>query len=400
MKPAFYWIVGIGIVGAVIYFLPFMMPKVEPADEPARPPLAVAIAEVSTGTVSDFEFADGTALAVKREYLVFKNGGRVAFLKTNADGGPLREGDRVKSGELLAELDRAVDDANAKTVRAELEAARSRLANARTEWERSKRLLASKAVSKSEADARKAAYEQALGEVRSAEARSDRVAASLRDIQIRSPFDGVVSFVNIREGQYVTGGGLDLSAETRSARTAPITVINPKAFEIIVELPVTSGERIQVGQTAFVLDEMTLAKLQQDGYGQETENSLEESMSQARVGSVSPAIDPSGRSIRARLVTDQQIDGLRDGTYVTVWIEVDRREDATIVPMEAIIERRDELFVYVFNTESGTVERRDIQVGLFGFEGVEVTSGLSVGEKVVTKGRYRLSDGIAVRSNQ
>ncbi len=398
VKTVLYPLVIVGIAGAGVYFLPMFAIEKDPIEAPVRPPLAVAVAKVKTSSVSDFEFSDGTARAVQREYLVFKNGGRVAFLKTNSDGGPLREGDAVKSGELLAELDRAIDDATAKTVRAELDSARSRLANAKTEWERYKRLVAQKAVSKSEAEARKAAYEQALNDVRTAEARLDQVTANLRDIQVRAPFDGVVSFVNIREGQYVPGGGFDVSSEKEAARTAPITVINPKAFEIIVELPVTSGKRIQVGQAAFVLDETTLASFQQSGYVEKTESSLQDVLSAARVGSVSPAIDPSGRSIRARVITDQPIEGLRDGTYVTVWIEVDKRENATIVPVEAIIERGDELFVFVLDPGTNTVNRRNIKVGLFGFEGVEVTSGLSVGEVVVTQGRYRLSDGMAVRS--
>ncbi len=388
----------IGVVGVGICYLPAFVATEQSPVALSRPPLSVAVTELRTGSVSDFEFTDGLARAVQREYLVFNEGGRVAFLKTNPDGGPLREGDAVKDGELLAELDRTMDDATAKAARAQLESARSRLASAKREWERHQRLVADRAVSRSEAEAQKAAYEQALNDVRAAEAGLDQVAANLGDIQIRAPFDGVVSFVNIREGQYVPGDGFDVSSEKDAARIAPISVINPTAFEIIVELPVSSGERVHVGQAAFVLDETTLTALQQEGYADGSQESLTDVLSEARVGSVSPAVDPSGRSIRTRVVTDQPIDGLRDGTYVTVWIEVDRREDVVVAPVEGVMERSDEFFAYIFDPDSSTVEKREIEVGLFGFEGVEVTSGLRAGEMIVTQGRHRLSDGIQVRT--
>lgn len=54
--------------------------------------------------MTEIVFADGNSQAVRKEFLRFENAGRVAFLKSNDDGGPLREGDVVKSGELIAEL--------------------------------------------------------------------------------------------------------------------------------------------------------------------------------------------------------------------------------------------------------------------------------------------------------
>ncbi|MCG8368933.1 MAG: efflux RND transporter periplasmic adaptor subunit, partial [Proteobacteria bacterium] len=298
----------------------------EPPAEPAA--LAVEVATVTRGPVTEVVFADGNARAARREFLVFESGGRVAFLKSNDDGGPLREGDAVTGGELLAELDRRIDDAATRAARAALDTARAALANARTELERARRLRAGQAIAESQYNAIEAGYQQALAAVRGAEARSDQARAGLRQLQIRAPFDGVVAFVNIREGDYVSPARFDRSSDGAAVRTSPVVVIDPSSFEILVELPVVSGRRVRPGQTAHILDAGTLAHVQEYGFeSPDGAEGLDDLLITGRVVAVSPAIDPGSRSVRARVVTDADAGRLSDGGYVTVWIETDRRRD-------------------------------------------------------------------------
>lgn len=364
----------------------------------ARAALAVDVATVKRGPVIEIVFADGNAKASKREFLRFESTGRVAFLKSNDEGGPLREGDAVSSGELLAELDRRVDDAATRSVRAALDTARATLANARGELERAKRLKTRQAIADTQYRAIETAYQQALAEVRGAEARSDQARAGLRQLQLRAPFDGQVAFVNIREGDYVSSAEFGRSSDQSLVRTSPIVIVDPSSFEIVVELPVVSGRRVRPGQTAYILDDGTLAHVQEYGFeSMEGVEELDDLLIVARVASVSPAIDPGSRSVRARIVTDEQIEGLSDGGYVNVWIETDRRDEAITAPMESLVFRGDMAYAFVVDPNTNLVEQRVVGVGLAGEQGVEITSGLAEGDVVVTKGRYRLTSGMRVR---
>lgn len=368
------------------------------ATESSRAALVVEVATATRGPVTDIVFADGNARAARREFLTFENEGRVAFLKSNDDGGPLREGDAVASGELLAELDRRIDDAAAREARAALDTVRAALTNARAELERARRLRTRQALDQSRYDAVETAYQQALADVRRAEARSDQATAGLRRLQLRAPFDGVVAFVNIREGDYVSPAMFDRSSDRSAVRTSPIVVIDPSSFEILVELPVVSGRRVRPGQTAYILDGGTLAHVQEFGFESlDDVESVDDLLIAGRVASVSPAIDPGSRSIRARVVADEVVEGLSDGGYVTVWIETDRRTDAVTVPMEALVSRGDTAYAFVLDPETDLVEQREVSLGLTGEERVEVTAGLAEGDVVVTKGRYRLATGMRVR---
>ncbi|MGK0321117.1 MAG: multidrug efflux pump subunit AcrA (membrane-fusion protein) [Granulosicoccus sp.] len=362
--------------------------------------LAVEVDNIERGPVAEIVFADGNAQAIRKEFLQFENAGRVAFLKSNDDGGPLREGDVVKSGELLAELDCQMDDAGARAARAELDTVRAALANAKADYERAKRLRDGKAIQASRFDGMETSYKQALADMRGAEARFDQVRAGLRQLQIRAPFDGLVAFVNVREGQYVSPEQFSANSQGSAATTSPIVIIDPSSFEIIVELPVVSGRRVAINHIAYILDEGTLAHAQEYGYASLADvDSIDDLLIIGRVGSVSPAIDPSSRSMRARIVTDVDVEGLTDGGYVTVWIETARRENVVMAPLESLIFRGETAYSFVIDPNTNLVEQRVVSVGLTGQEGVEVTEGLLEGDVVVTKGRYRLTSGMSVRPN-
>ncbi|KQB03927.1 hypothetical protein XV92_01575 [Vibrio metoecus] len=367
-------------------------------EERQKTALSVEVSTVTQGLVTEFVFADGNAQSLKREFLLFENSGRVAYLKSNDDGGPLREGDAVKQGELLAELDRRIDNASANAARAELDTVRATLTNARTEFERAKRLKEGDAIQDSRFNAIETEYQQALASVRAAEARSDQALAGLRQLQLRAPFDGVVAFVNIREGQFYSPEQFDGTSAKHASKTSPIVVIDPSAFEILVELPVASGRQVRVGQNAFILDAGALAHVQEYGFDPETgTENIDALMIKGRVGSVSPAIDPGSRSVRARIIIDEKVEGLTDGGYAKVWIEIKQRQNAVNTPLESIVYRGEKAYAFVVDPSSNTVKRRTLTLGIIGEGGAEVKDGLSPGDIVVTKGRFRLTNDMPVR---
>ncbi|MCG7518330.1 efflux RND transporter periplasmic adaptor subunit [Ruegeria sp. Ofav3-42] len=372
--------------------------------------VTVLVAPVIRKDISDFQVAQGTVQAVRRDFLSFEKAGRVVFIKKVENGNLLHEGNAVAGpseqypeGELLAELDNSQAEAALKVAQAELANTQVQVTSARQKLERTKTLVDRGVSTTAQLETAQAAYDGAVAAQDAAAARVDQTKTQLRLGQLRAPFDGVVSFINIREDQYVTPQQFDATNLGTASRTAPIAVIDPNEFEISVNLPVFIAERVKVGQPAVVISEDFLAKAQE--FGADTATQQNQSAVDAwaagrqltQVTSVSPAVDPSDRSIRVRLDLDNSTQKLRDGAFVTVWIEVGHKEDAIVVPLSAIKAEGDDRYAFTLSDDN-TVTKHKVELGLFDFEGVEVTSGLRAGDTVVTIGKSRLLDGMKVNS--
>ncbi|MGB0892795.1 MAG: efflux RND transporter periplasmic adaptor subunit [Parashewanella sp.] len=372
-----------------------------PATAKEQPPVTVKVSTLKRADISEFQYAQGTIKSVRREYLVFRNQGRVAFIKTSDNGETLREGDQVfgpsqtvKKGELLAELDHRKNNQQLKGARAELDSARIKLKRTKNNFQRGKQLKKKNVIGASKFEEFEAAYQQALAGVRQAEANMDRLEINLDDSQLRAPFDGKIAFINIQEGSYVTPQQFDASNNDTAAHTAPIVLIDPKKFQVEVNLPLFTGRQIKKGQRAFIIDQETLANLQVNG--STSEASIQNKLVPAQVVSVSPAVNPKGRSIRARIQSFEVDKPLLDGDFVTVWIEVAEKQDTLVLPMNALINNGDNNFVYVIDDQN-RAHKRQVTLGILGTEGVEVISGLKEGDQVVTQGKARLSDNRQVK---
>lgn len=83
--------------------------------------------------------------------------------------------------------------------------------------------------------------------------------------------------------------------------------------------------------------------------------------------------------------------------YVTVWIATDERQDVNVAPPNAFVYRENHPFVYVINRQTSTVELRSVKLGMQGFSGQEVISGIQEGDLLVTDGRFQLSNESIVK---
>ena len=367
-------------------------PPAEAQQETAHP-VVVETAVAGEGSIREFEFAQGTVQASRREFLVFENSGKVNFIKTNAQGAVLREGDPISDGQLLATLESATESASIQSARSSLEAARAGLRSAQSAFERAENLKAGGAISERDYERAVTSLEDSRARVDNAEASLVRSTSSLRGAQLVAPFDGVVAFMNISEGQYISQASFNSSSEASAIRTAPLVVIDPESFEIRVDVPAFVGERLAVGQTAFVLRQETLTRLQ--SIGAEPVGALVQDLLQGNVTSVSPAIYPEDRSIRTRIRMQADASNLRDGEHVTVWLQVGLKQNAIVLPANAVATRNEQSLVFVVD-DNGRVMQRRVEVGLVGLEGVEVLNGVNAGERVITVGKHRVRDGDTV----
>lgn len=387
----------------------------------AVPPVRVEAAFVKQGEISQWVAGEGTALAVQKRHLLFETAGKVAFLSPDSSGGPLREGAKVsgprpgeKLGRLLARLDirgqtqdlaqteAGLSEARqmAAAARADLSQAKSVNQAAQSAYERARSLFEKELLPKSRLEQARAEAQNALAGVESAEAgfkaaqsRADQLRAGLNrrmigmeETAIHAPFDGVIARLNISEGDFSNPAGVDFTNAATLLDTAPITVIDPGLMEITLNLPVFSGMGVKEGQTAVV----TWGGLDwEDDVWEEGDPLI-----RGVVHSVSPVLNIGGRTVRVKVRFTQETVVIPHGMFVACWIETQQKPDALVIPMEGLMARDDQPFVFLIR--EGRAQRQPVKTGLAEEGRVEILEGLAENDCIALKGKYRLRHGLAV----
>jgi len=390
--------------------------------------IAVEIVPAQTKTLHALVYAQGTIRAVRREFLSFESDGKVSYLH-KLDGRDLAAGDRVTgpagdndTGQLLASLDSrdslaqleiarsALDQANQQKIASQTERDRllADLDLVTADLKRKQSLIKKQAIARSDFEKTQASVKQAKSALKAAEAgiRTAESAVQAAKAQVAqaqlamertsifAPIDGIVSFVNIKEGQLFSRQQINTSSESAALKSVPIVIIDPSEYEIILDIPSFQGTAVKPGQKAFIFTGEQLSQAELSGV--DDLNAAKGTL-QGRVFSVSPAINPGGRSIqvKVRVKPDGQ-QAIFDGMFVNTWLVVKEKQDAVALPYNTLLYDGSQVSVFVYNEQNDTVERREITQGIRGLSDVEIVEGLSAGEKVVGKGRNRLTNGSSV----
>ncbi len=334
-------------------------------------PVAVAVQPVERGAVEDTvaNTRAGTVKACRRAGLSPTLGGQVVKL-------PVKEGDRVKAGQVLMEFWNADRRARLALARNEHAAARARadqacvLADvARRNAERlrvmkRKGLAADEAIDKAdgEAEAQAAACTAARAQDKVAESRVRVAEAALEQTRLKAPFDGVVAEVNGEIGEFVT--------------PSPVGVATPPAIDLIdtgclyISAPIdeVDAPKIRTGMTARIsLDAFPDRRF--TGHVRRIAPYVLDVAKQARTVDVEAEFDDPAE--RERLLPGYSAD---------IEVIVARKADALRIPTEAILEG-DKVLVF---RDGEPLEARRITPGLGNWEWTEVRDGLRAGEQVVT----------------
>lgn len=261
------------------------------------------------------------------------------------------EGQQVRKGEVLVELDSAEE-------RADLAAAEAALADSRSQYNRSRELYQTRALSEAQLDQLQATL--STNEARVAAARS-----RLSDTIVVAPFSGRVGLRNVSLGSLVNPGQV-----------------------------ITTLDDLSVMKLDFSVPEVFLATLQQ---GQEVgarSSAYGGDVFRGRVGSIDTRIDPVTRSVAVRAVIDNRDSKLRPGMFMTV--TVTRSEGkALMLPEESIVPEDAQHFVFV--VRDGKAVKQTIAIGRRRPGEVEILGGLSIDDAVVLDGTVNLRTGMPVR---
>jgi macrolide-specific efflux system membrane fusion protein len=267
-------------------------------------------------------------------------------------------GDRVRAGDILAELDPLEFQARYDQAMAGLETARVDEEFARIDLERARELHASSVISDAELDAMERSHRMAEANLLQAGANARSAEIQLDYTVIRAPVSGVVASVSTQVGETVAAS---------FASPTFVTIIDLDRLEIWAYVDETDIGRVEVGQTAtFTVD--TYADTDFRG----------------TVTAIQPKAEVVDNVVNyVTLIQIGPTEGkiLRPEMTTTVNIALEGREDVLTLPNGAV--RRDSDGVFAFVPEADSLERRAIRTGYRGRDYTEVLDGLVEGDEVV-----------------
>jgi membrane fusion protein, multidrug efflux system len=261
------------------------------------------------------------------------------------------DGQTVQSGQILVELDRAQTSAD-------LGAATADYKESLSQFNRSRELVSIAALSKAQS-------EQLESTMKANEAKVAAAQARLTDTYIRAPFSGRVGLRRVSLGTLISPG------------TVITTLDDISSIKVDFQVPDMNLAALHPGQSVVT---HTSAYPGRDFAG--------------KVLSIDSRIDPATRAVTVRALLPNRDGALKPGMFLTVDLAKEQRS-ALMVPEESLVPEQARMFVYV--QKGDAVIKREVRLGRREVGRVEITEGLSEGDRIVTEGSIKLRDGAKVR---
>lgn len=287
-----------------------------------------------------------------------------------------REGEAVRAGQPLFQIDPRPYDAALAHARAELQLTKAREALTATEAERARQLHADRAIAGEELERRVGAHAEAQARRAAAEAALQKAQLERDFTLVRSPIDGRIGRALVTAGNFVAAGGNPTPLATLVS-IAPLHVhIDVADRGLLQRLAENRGAK---GWKARILDA--------DG---------QRELAQAPIDFTNHSIDAATGTVRLRALVDAAMPGLMPGQYVRAQLATGSARPVLMVPDKAIGTDQGRRFVLVV-TEAGQVEYRPVDIGAAQGADRIVTEGLKAGEQVIVSGLMRVRPGMAVK---
>lgn len=307
-----------------------------------QPPVPVVVVEAKTQPVVETLSLVGSVAANEMVELKCEIDGTVEEIG-------FKEGQRVEPGHLLIKLDET-------KLAAQLAEAEANFKLSQTTFERSKQLYAGKLISQQE-------YDQAAATFDVNRASLELKKRQLKDARIYAPFKGVVGARSVSPGQVIS-------------RNTPLTVlVDADPVKVEFNVPERFLSQVRVGQTI----ELMLAAYPGERF-------------KGQVFFVAPKVDVDTRTalVKAQLPNPEY--RLKPGMFANLDLALNVREQAVVVPESALILNGDQAMVFVVDQEQAA-QMRPVNTGVRLPGLVEVTSGLTGGERVITEGFQKVRPG-------
>ncbi|WML33097.1 efflux RND transporter periplasmic adaptor subunit [Clostridium sp. OS1-26] len=357
----------------------------------------VKVQKITTQNISSEVQYAGKLEAVKSVTVSPKNPGKVVSVNINV-------GDKVTAGQSLFTLDTASVSATLQSQQAALNSAKAGVSDAilkyqqsidksqityndaSSYYEKEKQLYDAGAISKQELDKAKLAVDnasvdlknaqenlnllqqnsgstQAVASVAQAEANINSTQVQLNDSNITAPISGVVSVKNVEVGTIASG------------TAGTVTIIDTSSLISQITVPDKIVGKLQVGENVPVVI-----------------NALGDKAITAVVDSISPDVDSKNNSYIIKVKIDNSNGELKAGMFAKVSIPDQNRDNAVIVPNEAI--KVENGVKYLYTVENSKIKRIVVETGIANDKITEITTGtVKAGIEIITEGQSLLSDG-------
>ncbi|MCC6145821.1 MAG: efflux RND transporter periplasmic adaptor subunit [Candidatus Hydrogenedentes bacterium] len=334
-----------------------------PAPVPLRP---VRYVTVEPARPDQFRYYSGVARAEVESRLSFKVAGTVTEISVTV-------GDAVEAGAPIARLNASDYQLQVQQAEAGLTQAAADARNSAATYLRVQQLYENNNASKSELDGARAMAEASAARVRSIEKQFELARKQVEYTQLVAPQAGLISGVPAEVNENVQAG-------------QPIAILS-STEKPEVSISVSEGDigYLQVGQGALV-----------------TLNAIPGGKFSGHITEVGVATARFSTTYPVTIQLDEDDPRVRPGMAAEVRIEFEQtaEQDCFYLPPSAVQEDDRGRFVFVIEgtgDEQGVARRRDVVVGDLGPQGIAVLEGVSAGERVITAGVTRISEGLAVR---
>ncbi|WP_338824273.1 Macrolide export protein MacA [Moorella humiferrea] len=346
----------------------------------AVPPVAVELAQVKRGSIAQAVRVTGIVRAGTTVQVMAAATGKVKAVYVNV-------GDKVSQGQVIAELDNAVQAASLEQAQATLEQAQLGLEQAgaalkqaeaqaamdAANLQRIQTLFDQGAASRQQLDAAnlaatvsrenlaaaRASMEAARARIAAAEAGVRQAQTALDNTYVKAPVDGEVAARLVEPGALAQGP--------------------------LVTLVTTGSLQVEIGVTE---EDVNYLK---PGGEVNVEIPAVDGKLQGRVASVGPAAEEASRVFKVKIDLPDPPAGVKPGMTATVTYTTRRVDNALLVPKNAVVKRGTQDVVYT--VVNGKAVGRPVTTGVAGDEKVEIVKGLAAGDSIIVKGQDFISEG-------
>jgi multidrug efflux system membrane fusion protein len=348
--------------------------------QPQPPAPTVTVAPVEEREVVEWEEFTGKTAPVQAVEVRPRVSGYIQEVR-------FQSGQLVKQGDVLFVIDPRWHQAEFDRREAEAARARVQVENARREADRTVQLLATKAISTEDADARISRFEETKAALLAAEAARNSAKLDLEYTQVRAPIDGRVSRALLTEGNYVSGTAGAATRLTTIVSVDPVYVYADMDEDSLLKFnALASQHKLETNSNGRIPVELQLGDekdFPHRGYLESLDNQL----------------DPNTGSIVLRGIFPNSDGRIVPGLFARIRVPLSARHPAVLVSERAI--GTDQALKYVLTlTPTNTVAYRAVQLGPV-IEGLRVVrSGLQSGEQIVVNGLQRVRPGMPVKAEQ
>jgi multidrug efflux system membrane fusion protein len=368
LRPFFWLLLVIAGVGVAVWYFPRPEPQPKISGRsPSGMPVPVAVAPVEKGDmpVTLSQLGTVTPLAV-------------VTVKTQISGYLMQvafqEGQMVKKGEFLAQIDPRPYQVALEQAQAQLAKDQALLKNAQLDLQRYNTLVAQNSIAKQTRDTQVSLVAQYEATVKADQAQIDAQKLNLTYCHIISPVTGRVGLRQVDAGNYVQTS--DANGIVVVTQLQPISVIFTLPEDKLPEVM----SRVRAGAVLAVT-----------AYDRTGSNEL----AQGKLETVDNQIDTTTGTVKLRAIFDNDQETLFPNQFVNVKLLVNTLHDADIVPNSAIQRGAPGTFVYAVKPDRTAMVQK-VKLGPSDGQRIAILDGLQPGENVVVDGTDRLHDGAKV----